>query len=91
MMSELPNWVWLFLLLAVLLIPMFSRMVGYKKAREENVNFQNSLKPGDRIILSNGIHGEIVKLGENTAVVEISSNCNVLVERFSISMLEKEL
>lgn len=54
-----------------------------KKAKEHQ-NMVSSLKKGDRIITSGGIHGTIVSLDETTINLEISDSVKIKVNRGNV-------
>lgn len=54
-----------------------------KKAKEHR-NMVDSLKKGDRIITSGGIHGTIVSLDETTINLEISDGVKVKINRGNV-------
>ncbi len=54
-----------------------------KKAKEHQ-NMISSLKKGDRIITSGGIHGTIVSLDETTINLEIADNVKIKVNRGNV-------
>ncbi len=54
-----------------------------KKAKEHQ-NMINSLKKGDRVITSGGIHGTIVSLDETSINLEISDNVKIKVNRGNV-------
>lgn len=53
-----------------------------KKAKE----FQEGVEKGARVVTSGGIHGRIVKVEDNTVMLEIDSNTKIKIERSAISM-----
>jgi preprotein translocase subunit YajC len=61
----------------LVLLPMRRRQ---KKVQE----FQSSLKVGDRVIMTSGIHGQITRLGEGTVQVQIADKVRVEVSRAAI-------
>lgn len=54
-----------------------------KKAKEHR-NMVDSLKKGDRIITSGGIHGTIVSLDETTINLEISDGVKIKINRGNV-------
>ncbi len=54
-----------------------------KKAKEHQ-NMINSLKKGDRIITSGGVHGTIVSLGDTTVSIEIAENVKIKINRGNV-------
>jgi len=57
-----------------------------KKAKEHRQMLE-TLKKGDRIITSGGIHGRITGLDENTLRVEIADKVQIKVSRGNIAQL----
>ncbi len=57
-----------------------------KKAKEAKA-FANSMNNGDKIVTTSGIHGKIVKSNpDNTLLIEVDKNTNMVIERQAISM-----
>lgn len=57
-----------------------------KKAKEAKA-FANSMNNGDKIVTTSGIHGKIVKSNpDNTLLIEVDRNTNMVIERQAISM-----
>lgn len=54
-----------------------------KRAKEER-KFRESLKPGDRVVFSGGIYGEIHEVGDTTVEVKVSSGVVLTVEKSMI-------
>jgi preprotein translocase subunit YajC len=61
----------------VILLPMKRRQ---KKVQE----FQNSLKPGDKIVTTSGIYGQITKLNERSVQVQIADKVRIEVARAAV-------
>ena len=51
-----------------------------KKAKQRN-SMLGALKKGDKIVTIGGIHGTIVELKEDTAIVKISDTTSITLER----------
>lgn len=57
-----------------------------KKAKEQKL-FAEKLVAGERVVLTSGIHGRIVRTNDDgTLTVEIDRNTNITVERQAVSM-----
>lgn len=83
--------VWALFCVLVLVVLMTMRAYGYKKQKQESRAYQERLKVGDRVILSSGIHGKVLSLENVTARVEIAPDVVVIVERYALALLEKDL
>ena len=55
-----------------------------KKAKERNKLLSN-LEKGDKVITSGGVHGIIAGLDEKTALLQVSDNLKMKVERSAIT------
>ena len=60
-----------------------------KKKQTEHKNMLANLKKNDGIITSGGIHGVVVNVKDNTAVVRIDDNVKIEVQKDSISLVKK--
>lgn len=61
-----------------------------KKQAKNQKNMINSLKKGDLVITSGGIHGKITALKGKQIEVEIASNTKVIINRSAVSQLMNE-
>ncbi len=70
-----------FIFMAVLLIFIMWLLVFRPQAKRQREHQQilNALKPGDRVVTSGGIHGEIVSLKDNEIVLRIDPRKDVQV------------
>lgn len=59
-----------------------------KKAKERE-QMLSAIQKGDKVILSGGIHGTVAGLEEKTALIQISDNVKIKVERAAINIIEK--
>ena len=53
-------------------------------------DFQASLKVGDRVIMTSGIHGQITKLNDKTVKVQIADRVVIEVARAAVGGLQGE-
>ncbi|MGW5072214.1 preprotein translocase subunit YajC [Rhodococcus sp. NPDC004095] len=60
------------LLILVLLVPMFLGIRRQKKEMAKTADLQDSLKVGDRIMTTAGLHGTVAALGDTTVELEIA-------------------
>jgi preprotein translocase subunit YajC len=61
----------------LVLLPMRRRQ---RKVQE----FQSSLKVGDKVILTSGIHGQITRVAEGTVQVQIADRVRIEVSRAAV-------
>ncbi|PID57323.1 MAG: preprotein translocase subunit YajC [Ignavibacteriae bacterium] len=57
-----------------------------KKAKEREA-LLNSVKKGDKIITSGGIHGSVAGLDEKTILVDVGNNTKIKMERSAIGQV----
>jgi len=62
-----------------------------KKQMQKQKSMINSLKKGDRIVTSGGIHGKITALKGKQIEVEIAPNTRVIMNKQAVSQLESEV
>ncbi len=56
-----------------------------QKQRKKHREFVDSLKRGDKVIISSGIYGTITKIEENTAHLEIADGVNIKILKNNIT------
>jgi len=56
-----------------------------KKAKDQK-NFLNEIKAGDRVVTVGGIHGKVLKVDEDTYLVEVDGNTKLRIEKSVISL-----
>lgn len=55
-----------------------------KKAKEQK-NFLDGLKKGDKIVTIGGIHGKVLKVSDDSFLIEVDSNTKLKIEKSAIS------
>lgn len=76
------------IMMLILFAIMYFMMIRPQKRREkERKEMINSVKSGNRVLLTSGIIGEIINVKENTLVVKIAENTKVEVVRAAISQV----
>lgn len=68
----------------VLAIFYFIILLPMKKRQKKVKEFLDSLKVGDRVITSGGIHGSITKLTDETLQLQVAQNVRLEVSRSAI-------
>ena len=76
-MSFLP------LILIVLVMYLFFFRPQMKRQKEEG-KFRSEVKKGNRVVLTSGIHGKILEVGESYVILE-AENCRLKVEKSAVS------
>lgn len=76
---------------AVVLVLMALRAWGYKRRKEADRAYQSKMRPGDKVILSSGIHGTIVSLDKVTARVRVAPKVEIVVERYALAALSSDI
>lgn len=55
------------------------------KKQKEQKKFREALSKGDRIVTIGGIHGKIVELKEDTAIIEVEGGTRIEIEKSAIA------
>lgn len=56
-----------------------------KKAKDQK-NFINEIKKGDKVVTIGGVHGKVVRVDEDTFLVEVDANTKLRIEKSVISL-----
>lgn len=76
---------------AIFLIFYFMIIRPQQKRAKEREKLLSNLEKNDKVVTSGGVHGIIAGLDEKTALLQISDNVKIKVERSAIStVLNKE-
>lgn len=70
---------------SVILIFYFMILRPQKKREDEHKKMMESLKQGDKVILSSGIHGSVSHVESDVVVVQIADNVRVRVNRVAVA------
>jgi preprotein translocase subunit YajC len=75
------------MLVGMIVVMYFFMIRPQQKRAKEQKKFTEGTGVGDKVILTSGIHGRIVRTNEDgTIAVEIDRNTTVTIERAAISM-----
>jgi preprotein translocase subunit YajC len=61
-----------------------------QKRAKERQSMIDSLKKGDKVITSGGLHGRVAGMDEKTVLVEVADNMKLKFERSAINVILKE-
>ena len=61
-----------------------------QKRTKERQKMLESVKKGDKVVTSGGLHGKIVSIDEKTALIEVDDNVKLKFERTAISGVVRE-
>ncbi len=70
---------------AVILIMYFLMIRPQQKRQSEHKKMLESIKKGDRVITTSGMHGTVVELDDKTITLQIGENTKVKFERVAVS------
>lgn len=56
-----------------------------KKAKEQK-NFLSEIKQGDKVVTISGVHGKILKVEDDTYLIEVDNNVKLRIEKTVISL-----
>ena len=72
------------MIVAMLAVFYFFLIRPQSQEAKKEAQYRDSLKSGDRIMTSNGVHGTIVSTDETQAVVEIAPGTRIKVAKAAI-------
>lgn len=78
----------LVLLAFVSIFILISQIISHKNLNKKKKYFEDlhkNLKPGKKIMLTDGIYGEVISLKEDYVIVSIAKDVEIKVSRYSIS------
>lgn len=75
----------IFFLLFFVILYFFMIRPQAKKAKDQK-NFVNEIKAGDKVVTIGGVHGKILKVDDDTYLIEVDNNVKVRIEKSVISM-----
>ena len=74
----------MFIMMAVMLVGFYFPMLRPQMKNKTGKNFQESIKPGTRVVTTSGMHGKIVNVMEDRVIIETMSG-KLKFERAAIS------
>lgn len=69
----------------MILIMYFFMIRPQQKRQKEHQNMLSSLRKGDKVITSSGIHGTIDDIEDNTYIIKIADNTKIKLEKSAIT------
>lgn len=73
--------------LLIILVFYFLILRPQQKRQKERQKLLESIKKGDKVVTSGGIHGTVEGIEDKTVLVKISDNTKVKVDRSAISAI----
>src|SRR5213078_1865969 len=74
----------------IFIIMYFVMIRPQKKRQEQQRKLVTSLKSGDRVVTSAGIHGLIANVKENTVLLKVADNVKIEIDKSAITNVLKE-
>jgi len=75
---------------SIILIFYFMIIRPQSKRQKEREKMLNAMEKGDKVVTTGGIHGTIAGLDDKTALVQISDNVKIKVDRSAIAAVLTE-
>jgi preprotein translocase subunit YajC len=72
----------------VILVMYFLMIRPQQKRQKEHLRLLESIKKGDKVITSAGIHGSVTNTFEKTLEIQIAENVKITVEKSSVAVKE---
>lgn len=70
---------------AVMIVFYFFMIRPQSKKAKEQKTFLDSLKKGDKVVTIGGIHGKILKVGEDSFLIEVDASTKLKIEKSAVS------
>jgi len=70
---------------AVILIMYFLMIRPQQKRQKEHKNMLDSIKKGDKVITTAGMHGTVVDIDGNSFVIQVADNVKITFEKHAIA------
>ena len=83
--QESNPWMSMLPLLLIIVVFYFFMIRPQMKRQKEIRKFRESLAKGDKVVTNGGIHGIIAGLEEKTALLQISDNTKIKIDRSAIT------
>jgi preprotein translocase subunit YajC len=80
--SPLPMFV---MMGAVMIVFYFFMIRPQSKKAKEQKTFLDSLKKGDKVVTIGGIHGKILKVGDDSFLIEVDASTKLKIEKSAVS------
>jgi preprotein translocase subunit YajC len=61
-----------------------------QKRNKDRQKMLESIKKGDKVVTSGGMHGKVINIDEKTALIEVDDNVKIKFDRNAIAGLPKE-
>ncbi|MCX7605991.1 MAG: preprotein translocase subunit YajC [Bacteroidia bacterium] len=82
--STTPMLIQLVFLVGIFVVFYFFLILPQRRQQKKEQEFRNSLKKGDKVVTSSGIHGEIVAIEGDTLLLEVDKNVKLRIEKAAI-------
>lgn len=70
---------------AVMIVFYFFMIRPQSKKAKEQKTFLDGLKKGDKVVTIGGIHGKILKVGDDSFLIEVDSSTKLKIEKSAVS------
>lgn len=84
-----PIYMMLIQFIPIIVIFYFLLIRPQQKRQKEHQKLVESIKTGDKVVTSSGIHGIIANVKEKTVVVKVADNVKLEFDRAAITAVEK--
>jgi preprotein translocase subunit YajC len=74
----------------IFLIFYFMIMRPQQKRAKERQAMLDSVKKGDKVVTSGGLHGKVVNIDEKTVLLDVGDNVKLKFERTAINLVTRE-
>ncbi len=73
---------------AVIAIFYFMMIRPQQKRAKEHQKLLSSVKKGDKVVTTSGMHGSVYEVDDATVTITIASNCHVTFDKSAVASVE---
>lgn len=84
-LNSMPDWIKFALVLVVFYVGNYVlQMMNFNRVKKQVIHLQETLKIGDTVLTQSGLYGTITSMSKTVAMLQISPNMEIVIDRFSI-------
>lgn len=75
----------IWIMLGLMIVVFYFFMIRPQNKRQKELkNFRESLKEGDKVVTTGGIHGKVAQIKDNAILVEVDNNVRIKFDKAAI-------
>jgi preprotein translocase subunit YajC len=86
--NDAPAWISFLPFAAILAIFYFVILLPMRKRQKKVVEFQSTLKVGDRVVMTSGIYGVVTKVNDTSVQLQIADKVRIEVAKAAVGGIQ---